>query len=145
LVFGSYESFEKPLRLPDDVLDLLLADVSRDQYFQAALQEHPQKDRNNYFSAAKVHLADLSETDYVIEGNLPLAGADHGWFWVVRAKTADKPAIVLFDGTTELELLQSRHGGFRDIRTVWSMGPSHIEEYFQFNGVNYVLAKKVER
>jgi len=145
LVFGSNGSLKKPVRLPDDVLDLLLADVSQDQYTQGAIREHPQKDRNDYFSAAQVHLENFRETDYVIEGSFPLNGADAGWFWVVRTKAGAKPTIVLSTSTGELELLQSWHFGFRDIRTIWIMGPSHVEKYFQFNGVNYVLARTVDK
>jgi hypothetical protein len=145
MTFGDAESFKNSVPLQRNVLDVLIAPLKNDKYYRNVVVGKSDDDLNKLFDAVVVHLSGSNEIDYVIEGNLPLAGADNGWFWVVRAKAGEKPTIALQCSTGELELLQSRHLGFRDIRTIWIMGPSHVEKYFQFNGVNYVLARTVDK
>lgn len=92
------------------------------------------------FRVAEVHLFRPNEVDLVIVGNTPIAGADNGWFWVVRSARKD-PRVVLFTSGYALELLDSRTHGYRDIRGTWSNPNGTETKIYKFDGLKYRLRK----
>jgi hypothetical protein len=142
-IFGDAESFENSVRLSEKVLDVLLA-TNEAEYARQLSLEKPDEDRNKYFSAVEVHLSGPNEVDYVVEGNLPLAGADNAWFWVVRSARTH-PKVVLFASGGFLELLNRRTNGYRDMRSVWQSPNERITCVYQYNGERYILAHKFDK
>jgi hypothetical protein len=142
-IFGDAESFKNSVHLSDKVLDVLLA-TNEAEYARQLSLEKPDEDRNKYFSAVEVHLSGTYEVDYVVEGNLPLAGADNAWFWVVRSARTH-PKVVLFASGGFLELLKSRTNGYRNIRSVWQSPNERITRVYHFNGERYILVHKYDK
>jgi hypothetical protein len=93
------------------------------------------------FRAAVVHLVSPNERDLVVIGVCPMCGAGLGWFWVVRSAYTD-PKVVLFAPGTSLELLESRTGGMRDVRSEWLGASQRSEAIYHFDGSNYKLWKE---
>jgi hypothetical protein len=140
IAFLSVDSFPPSAPLPQNVVKLLLKDQmvmdSMERVSDAEKREPAQ-----LFRAAEVHLFSPNETDLFIVGNFPIAGADNGWFWVVRSPRKN-PRIVLFATGYALELLGSRTNGYRDIRSTWSNPNGTETRIYKFNRARYRLWKE---
>jgi hypothetical protein len=139
-IFNDADSFKNSVPLHRNVLDVLIASLKDDEHYRDLFFGKSDIDLNRYFTAVVVHLSGSNEIDYVVQGNLPLAGADCGWFWIVRSAPTH-PKVVLFEPTGTIELLNSRTRGYRDIRSVWIMSGHRRTRLFHFNGTEY---KRIE-
>ncbi len=139
------ESFPNSAPMPKSVLNALLATREGGDTNRIILQNFPDKDPNQFFSADKVHLSSHEDVDYIVLGSFPLTGADCAWFWVVRSDKTH-PKIILFANANSIELLKSRTNGFRNIRTVWSSASGDtVTHVYHYDGARYKLAHKFER
>ncbi|HVG92555.1 MAG TPA: hypothetical protein VNB54_13765 [Alphaproteobacteria bacterium] len=140
IAFLSEDLFPPSAPLPYTVLQLLLKDQSVKDSIQLASDEE-RKNPAQLFRAAEVHLFSPKEADLLIVGNLPIAGADNGWFWVVRSAHKN-PRIVLFTTGYAVEVMRSRTNGYFNLRSTWS-NPSGIEtRIYRFDGARYRLRKE---
>jgi hypothetical protein len=142
-IFGDAESFKNSVPLPRNVLDVLIAPMKDDKYYRDFVVGKSDKDLNKLFTGVVMNLSGANEVDYIIEGNLPFAGADNAWFWVVRTGGL-KPIVVLNEGASFLELLNSRTNGYRDIRSVWVMSGTKRIRVYHYDGSSYTLFNTVE-
>jgi hypothetical protein len=143
-IFGSAESFKDPVPLPRSVLELLIEPFKDDSHYRNFVTGKSDTELNQLFSAVAVHLTGLNQVEYVIGGNLPFAGADNEWFWVVRTD-GPHPKVVLNEGASFLQLLNSRTNGFRDIQSVWVMSGTKRSRVFHYDGVSYTLFNETEK
>lgn len=90
------------------------------------------------FEAVNVHLSDPgAESDQVVVGKFPMAGADCDWFWLVRV-VSGRAEVILFANGSSLELLGKQTNGYRDIRTVWSSAAGYtLTDIYCYNGARY--------
>jgi len=140
VAFLSEDSFPPSAPIPQKVLTILLKEQAvRESIVRAS--DADKRDPVHLFRAAEVHLFSPNEIDLFIVGNVPIAGADNGWFWVVRSAHKD-PKVVLFATGYALELLHSRTNGYRDIRSTWSNPNGTETRIYKFNLEMYKLSKE---
>jgi predicted transcriptional regulator len=85
----------------------------------------------------RVSLGRTHETDYLIQANHQLAGANVTRFWVFRM-IGNQPKQVLFTGGLSLEINLRRSNGLREIRT-YSVTMQRLNtEIYRFNGTQYI-------
>jgi hypothetical protein len=140
IAFLSEESFPHSVPLPPSALKVLLRDESVRESMERA-SDAEKRDPARLFRAAEVHLFGPNETDLFIVGNLPIAGANNGWFWVVRSARKN-PRVVLFTTGYDLELLHSRTNRYRDIRCTWWNPNITQTQIYKFDGARYRLWKE---
>jgi hypothetical protein len=143
-IFGDAESFKNSVSLPRDVLDLLIVPFKDDEHYRDFVVGKSDKDLNQYFTAVVVHLSAPNVVDYVVAGNLPFAGADNEWFWVV-SDGGPHPKVVLNEGASWIELLNSRNNDYRDIQSVWIMSGTKRTRVYHYDGVSYKLFNETEK
>jgi len=92
---------------------------------------------NDWVLCYRISLGPAHETDYLIQANSQLAGANVTAFWVFRM-IADQPQQVLFTGGLALEIKPRRSNGLHEIETyAVTMQQTHTETY-RFNGTQYI-------
>jgi hypothetical protein len=139
IAFLSQDSFPPSVPIPQSVLKILLKErLVRDR--MELVSDEEKRNPAQLFRAAEVHIFSASEIDLFIVGNVPIAGADNGWFWVVRSAHKD-PRVVLSTTGYTLELLRSRTNGYRDIRCTWSNPNMTETQIYKFNRTRYKLWK----
>ncbi|MFZ1083881.1 MAG: hypothetical protein WAN35_02815 [Terracidiphilus sp.] len=143
-IFNDADSFKNSVSLPKNVLDVLIASLKDDEHYSDLFVDKSNKELNEYFTAVLVHLSGFNEIDYVVQGNLPFAGADCGWYWIVRSARSH-PEVVLFESTGTLELMRSRTNDYSDIRSVWQSPNERITRIYHYDGHSYVLAHKYDK
>jgi hypothetical protein len=138
--FAEDEPLRHPVRLSTDVLKVLLS-TNEAKNALANASDSQQKNAAHLFQGTKVHLNGPDEIDLVVIGIPPMAGADNGWFWVVRSANKN-PQVVLFVGGNTLELMDSRTLGYRDINTIWASPSVTKEMIYHFDESRYKLWKQ---
>jgi hypothetical protein len=144
MIFGGAESLKNSVPLPRNVLDLLIEPFKDDEHYRDFIVGKSDNDLNQLFFADVVYLSGPKEVDYIVAGNLPFAGADNEWFWVVRTGGLH-PKVVLNEGASLLEILKSRTNGYRDIQSVWVMSGTKRTRVFHYDGVSYKLFNETEK
>jgi hypothetical protein len=81
------------------------------------------------------------ELDSVPAENRRLIGANVASFWIFR-KTAAGYSLVFDESVHDLEVLESRTNGYRDIRTTSATAVSVTTLLFRFNGEKYELYRR---
>jgi hypothetical protein len=139
LAFLSQDSFPVSAPLPQQVLKILL----RQQLVRDSMERASDEDKKNpaqLFRAAQVHLFNPNEMDLFVVGNVPIAGADNGWFWVILSAHKN-PRIVLFTTGYAVELLSTKTNRYHDIQSTWSNPNGTETRIYRFNGTRYKLTK----
>ena len=86
----------------------------------------------------EVSLGIADETDYPIQANPPLGGANVTSFWIFRVISVD-PKLVLFTGALALEIQSRKSNGLNEIRTR-SVTMQHVNTaIYRFNGTKYTF------
>jgi hypothetical protein len=128
------------VQLSAEVLNILLEtkEVKQELTF---VSDSERKNAAQLFQASEVHLNGPDEVDLIVIGIPPMAGADSGWFWIVRSANKN-PQMVLFAGGNTLELMDSKTLGYRDIRGVSSTASETRDAIYHFDGDQYKLWKE---
>jgi hypothetical protein len=143
--FGIENEVERPVTVPEDVLQLLRSDplVLR----MGCLKENrpPERIQASWFAASQIHLDGANETDLVVQArntkqanpeNLCLFGANIGPFWVYR-KAPQGYQLVLGVSALGLEVLKSRAKGYRNIWVGAATATMMSSAIFEFDGQKY--------
>jgi hypothetical protein len=141
--FGRAESPANYVLLPKNLLDALIA-TREASYVRGEFCKNPGLSMNQFFDALEEHLNGSEEADYVVKGNFPLTGADCDWFWVVRSGLK-RPAVLLFENASWLELLESRSRGYKDIRDVWRSPNERVTRVYRYDGERYRLVHRYDK
>jgi hypothetical protein len=142
-IFSRNARIDHPVRVPPDVLKLLLSTREGKEGMSRASDAQKQNPAQ-LFRAAEVHLRAADEADLVIEGVPPMANGDHDWFWVVRP-AGKKPRIALFAGGNSLEILDTQSNSYRDISSIWNYPKETLTTFYKFNGKKYGFRKVLSR
>jgi hypothetical protein len=139
-IFTEGGPLQRSVPLSADVLKVLLATKEAKQGL-AFVGESQQSNVTQLFRASEVHLSGPKEVDLVVIGVPPMAGVDHGWFWLVRSARKN-PEILLFAGGDSLELMESRTLGYRDIRSVLPLASETHFSVYHYDDEYYKLWKE---
>jgi hypothetical protein len=143
--FPGQPFLKRPVPVPEAVSEILM----RDDAVQHCLGDDPLpsgEPLSSWFVASEIHLDDRNETDLVVLPN-PKPGGSYlcfhsvegiSWFWVFRG-TAGKYELMLKASGNQMQVLQSRHSGHRDIQTVevGQAGKYLTTVTFRFDGKHY--------
>lgn len=143
IAFLSENSFPPSAPLPRKVLQILLKDRSVKDSMELA-SDAERKNPAQLFRAAEVHLFSPNETDLLIVGNTPIAGANNGWFWAIRLAHKN-PKVVLFTTGYAVEVMGSQTNGYQNLRSTWSNPNGTETKIYKFDGVKYRLCKDTWR
>jgi hypothetical protein len=138
-VFYEGKAILQPMALPADVLKILLETKQAIQGLDQA-SEAQRRNPSLLFHAAEVHLSRHDQLDLVVVGVPPMAGADTGWFWIVRS-VRKNPQVVLFTDANSLEIMDTKTNGSRDIRCIWSSPAETNYTIYHFDGESYKVWK----
>jgi hypothetical protein len=137
--FSVEEGFEKPVSLPNEVLQLLKKDTITLEASVGCTERGGGPDvlQASWFKASEIHLGTPGEIDLlVMAANGCLNGANVGPFWVAR-KTSQGYRLVLSTGGHSLEVMGTRSEGFRDIQTYTASAITVSTVVYRFNGEKY--------
>jgi hypothetical protein len=136
------EQVTHPIRVPNAVLQLLAKDTA----VAACMKDNPIApggSLTSWFTASEIHLNGPDEADLVV---LPVAQGDAfmcfhsvegvGWFWVFR-EAAGQYELVLKTAGLGLSVLDTRHNGYKDIRSDGQVGKWSTRTTFRFTGGRY--------
>lgn len=70
-----------------------------------------------------------------------MSGADNDWFWIVRSPLK-QPKVILWCGGNSLELLDSKSGGYRDVRCTWSSASERVTRSYRYVKGRYRLRRE---
>lgn len=136
------EQVTHPIHVPNAVLQLLAKDTA----VAACMKDNPIApggSLTSWFTASEIHLNGPDEADLVV---LPIAQGDAlmcfhsvegvGWFWVFR-RAAAQYELVLKTAGLGLSVLDTRHNGYKDIRSDGQVGKWSTRTTFRFTGGRY--------
>lgn len=138
--FSCESDFEHPVPLNASAMKALaneksFADLVKQEELSADVE--PEK----WFTASEVHLSGPAEPDLVVMGTHLARGAYTSAFWVLR-KSPDGYRVVFRDDAHDLQLLEPRTNGLRNILTaVPTLRYVSTAEY-EFDGITYKIAKR---
>jgi hypothetical protein len=130
---------DKPVAVSEDVARALRDDDILVRASRSCLKagETARDIPSSWFVASEVHLDGPDETDLVV---LPqkqcMNGANVGPFWLVR-RSATAPRILLSTGGHDLEIIDSRRNGYRDIRSSAFTATMVSTTIFRYDGETY--------
>jgi len=141
------ERVTHPIHVPNAVLQVLAKDTA----VAACMKDNPiapGESLSSWFTASEIHLNGSDEADLVV---LPVAQGDAymcfryfegiGWFWVFRP-IGDRYELVLKTAGLGISVLDTRHNGYRDIRSVGQVGEWSTTTTFRFKDGHYREFKK---
>lgn len=121
----------------DAVLNALLR-TQQAKWAADRLKNRNHEELRGLFRVVNVHLSDPgAESDEVVAGKFPMAGADCDWFWLVRV-VSGHAEVILFANGDSLELLVKRTNGYKDIRTSWGSAAGYtLTNIYRYDGSRY--------
>jgi hypothetical protein len=133
---------QRPVPLPDGLVKALGSDEFAQRVTRACLRaSHLDEIPADWFIASEVHLGNPDERDFVILPKNPcLLGANVGPFWIAR-KTPGAIEIILSTEGHDLEILQTRSNGLRDIKIESATGTVLYTTSFRFDGKRYGISQ----
>ena len=131
-------SVQRPVAIPRDLLTILKEDESvqhvlNDYDPRTELKEPP----DSWFSASVIHLRDKDQTDFVVVGEGPLAGANMVTFWVFVA-TPNGYKLVLNAPAHDLEVNRRRWNHYREIEMSAETAVVFSSVLYRWDGTRYV-------
>jgi len=131
------ESFEPSVPTPPKVLAALVTtDAGKQGLAFASAKGEPVL--ADLFRAVEVHLSASEDTALVVRGVGWMSGADNDWFWIVRSPQ-QQPKVILWCGGNSLELLDSKSGGYMDVRCTWSSASETVTRSYRYVEGRYRL------
>ncbi|HYB61276.1 MAG TPA: hypothetical protein VEH50_07335 [Methylomirabilota bacterium] len=131
------ERLERPVPVPDAVLRIL----SKDEMVIGCMQSNPipsGRSLASWFAVSEIHLNGPNEADLVV---LPVVQGSPsmcfhsvegiGWFWVFRP-IGPHYRLVLKTAGLGLSVLDTRHNGYRDIRSGGQVGNTATAVTFRY-------------
>ncbi len=138
----SPERVTRPVPVPEPAAQIL----ARDDVVAACLKDNPishGRSLASWFVASEIHLNGPEEADIVV---LPVAQGEPflcfhsaegiGWFWIFR-RTGGRYELVLKTPGLSLSILDTRHNGYRDIRSGGQVGTFGTATIFRFEDGRY--------
>ena len=133
--FGVEEEIERPVSLPEDVLEVLRRDERNRQSLSQG--QSPNDIPASWFVASEVRLKDDDLRDLIVTAADPrLLGANLAPFWIFR-NTPQGHKLALRVSALDLMVLNTRTEGYRDIRTRAATANRVRTTLFRFDGSNY--------
>lgn len=130
LSFSMEEKPERPVMVPEDVMQIL----RRDESNRSIAQGDPPA---SWFVASELYLNDDDLPDLIVmPANPRLLGANIGPFWVFR-KTPQGYQLVLSESAFVLDVLNTRTNSYRDIRLIALTAKEKFTVTYKFNGSAY--------
>lgn len=135
------EGVQRPVSIPQSVLDILVKDDGVREVMEN--KDLPRKTApESWFSASEIHLAGPNEKDLIVVGEGSLRGANVVTFWVFRP-AADGYDLVLTGPAHDLEVLNTRWQGFREIELSAESAVEFFSATFRWDGHRYVKFRGV--
>jgi hypothetical protein len=141
------ERVKASIDVPDSVLKIL----AKDAIVTDCMKDNPIAPGGSlaaWFTASTIHLGEPNEADLVV---LPTAQGNAymcfhsvegvGWFWVFRP-IGEQYGLLLKTAALGLSVLDTRHNGYRDIRSGSQVGKWSTIAVFQFEGGHYRESEK---
>jgi hypothetical protein len=123
---------------PPEVLRLLLKDADvRDTLASEVDGRLPRP----WYDATTVELAAGGPGALLVRGNCPLCGAHAAWFWIF-AQRSGRWRLLLHAVGDELEVMEHRTLGFRDIRSMYVTAVASSSVLYRYNGRAYVAERR---
>ena len=89
-----------------------------------------------------VRLTDSGDRTYLVGGSGPMTGGDERWFWLVQEFEDGRAKILLYLGTSCVQIEQDMSGGYRDVWSRWQTTGKAIVREYQWDGQRYKLKRK---
>jgi len=140
--FTTEGEIHKPIRLPEEVVGLLLKhpDVSGTlEYDHLPLNKLPE----DWYKASTVQFASVDKPSIIVVGQSPLAGAHAAYMWVY-SRLGSKWTETLRANADRLTIQNHTTSGFRDIKTCYFTTSTIYCGIFKFSGRTYHLVRKTE-
>jgi hypothetical protein len=145
-----------PIRRLVRLSEAALSVLSKDERVASCLENaglRPEQLPADWFMASEIHLNGPGERDLIVSPGGPqdgppqndcLVGANTAQFWVLR-KTPEGYTLVLSQIAHNLDVLQTRTNGFRDIRLSAVVSLQVVTIHYRFSGHSYELAGQNRR
>jgi hypothetical protein len=135
--YAKDDEFEHPISIPDAALPVLLGDAAFQQL--STSKDLSARDfRDKWLLATEISVADGGERSVLIKGKADLLPNPAAVFWILHPN-GDSYEMVLHNvAADELELLETRTAGYRDLEIRALSPPDGVfEERFSFDGRTY--------
>jgi hypothetical protein len=99
----------------------------------------------SWFLPSEVHLNGPHEADLIVVGAGPILGANVTLFWVFRPSRSGGFNLLLRVSAHDLNIMESRTGGYRDIEVVAATAVSVTKGTYTFRGSAYKLSRSLHR
>jgi len=132
---------ERPIPLPNDVLDILRKDDDVRQMLEAQ-EIPPEKLPSSWFSASAIHLRSRVETDIVVKGEPPVLGANVTTFWVFCPSTSGHELVLKASALT-LGVGKKRWNRYLEIDMSSATASVLSTISFRFDGKRYVWYRDI--
>lgn len=135
------ERITRPLPVPESVVQIL----ARENIVSACMKDKPISRGSSlasWFAGSEIHLNGNSEPDIIVlpSSRAPLlcfhSAEGIGWFWVFR-RARGRYDLVLTAAGLSLSILDSKHNGYRDIRSGGQVGKIGTATIFRFEAGAY--------
>jgi len=138
--FGAEINFDRPAHLNAAAKKVLATqEIVADELDSNHLTVESMPDA--WFSASEIHLGGKNEVDLVVMGIDRLMGADIDSFWVLR-QTPKGYDVVLSTVALDLNIVNSRTNGLRDVQASAVVRGYGVTDKFQFDGHSYQVARR---
>jgi hypothetical protein len=136
--FSVEEDPKRVVALPEEVLDLLMADefVVREKSC-AKKTDLP----SSLFVTTEIHLDGNEQPDFVILGRGCVMGANIDPIWIVE-KTPQGFRVILNCASHDLTILPTKTHGYHDLRSVSASANTISITTWKFDGQKYVPTKR---
>jgi hypothetical protein len=92
-------------------------------------------------SGVRIKLTNSGDRTYLVGGGMPMTGGDNRWYWLVQESGAGHARILLYVGTSCVQIERSMTGGYRNIWTRWQTAGDGVIREYQWNGDRHDLRK----
>ena len=130
---------QKPSKLPEGLLQQLRTDSIAVKASKPCPKQNGSSDEidASWFQTSEIHLDGPDEIDLIVlPRNQCLNGVNVGPFWIAR-KLDNEYRLILSTGGHDLEILNTRYRGYRDVRVSTATATMITTIDYRFNGLQY--------
>ncbi len=127
---------KRPIPVPEDVLDIL----RKDEGVRAVLEGQKILEEAlppSWFAASAIHLSTRTASDYVLQGEGPISGANVTTFWIFRS-TARGHQLILTATAHDLVVGHKRRNGYLEIETMSATASEVTTVWYKFGSRRYI-------
>ena len=130
---------QKPIDLPSEVMQLLIADKDVREVLDGE-RTATNKVPSDWYSATEVQLAPNATPSIIVIGHSPIGGAHAAWFWIFQS-TQNHWRVVLHAVGDELSVLNRSTAGAFDMEASYFTASTIYEWIYRYDGQRYRLSK----